>query len=176
MSIKVTISPAQPGHADAIAGLLDELDRFYGATEPEPGGQRLRHVAEALFSARPAAYALLAWDGSRVIGFASYSFLWPAAGSTRSLYLKELYVADDYRGEGVGRSLMDALCQLAAEHGCSRVEWTTDDDNPGAVQFYQALGYAPKTSKIFYRLEADDLAAAGRRANADRAAGTSVSA
>jgi GNAT superfamily N-acetyltransferase len=164
VSTEVTIGPARLEHADVIAGLLDELDRFYEATETEPGGQRVRHVLEALFSDPPSACALLAWDKGRAIGFASYSFLWPAAGSTRSLYLKELYVADDHRGEGVGRSLMDALCQVAAEHGCSRVEWTTDDDNPGAVQFYQALGYVPKPSKIFYRIEANDLAAAGQRA------------
>lgn len=162
MSTEVTISPARPEHADVIAGLLDEVDCFYGATGSEPDGQRVRHVREALFTDRPAAYTLLAWDKGRAIGFASYSFLWPAAGSTQSLFLKELYVADDYRGEGVGRSLMDALCQVAAEHGCSRVEWTADDDNTGAVQFYQALGYVPDTSKFFYRI---DLAVASLVAN-----------
>jgi GNAT superfamily N-acetyltransferase len=160
LSTEVTIGPARPEHVEAIAGLLDDLDRFYGAAEAEPDGQRVRHVREALFGERRGASAMLAWDKGRAVGFASYSFLWPAAGSTRSLYLKELYVAGDYRGTGVGRSLMDALCQVAAEHDCSRVEWTTDDDNPGAVQFYQALGCVPLRSKIFYRI---DLAAAGRQ-------------
>ena len=35
-------------------------------------------------------------------GMASYSFLWPAAGLTRSLYLKELYVAQDWQRQGIG--------------------------------------------------------------------------
>lgn len=153
MSTEVTIGPARLEHADAIAVLLDDLDRFYSAAEAEPAGQRVRHVREALFGERPGASTVLAWDKGRAVGFASYSFLWPAAGSTRSLYLKELYVAGDYRGKGVGRSLMDALCQVAAEHDCSRVEWTTDDDNSGAVQFYQALGCVPLRSKIFYRID-----------------------
>jgi GNAT superfamily N-acetyltransferase len=153
----VTISPAQPEDAEALASLLDELDRFYGATEIEPTGQRIRRVREALFSDPPAAYALLAWDKERLIGFASYSYLWPAAGSTRSLYLKELYVSEDHRAAGVGRLFMDELRRVAVEHDCSRVEWTTDDDNPGAKQFYQALGYAPDPSKIFYRLAGDHL-------------------
>jgi GNAT superfamily N-acetyltransferase len=40
---------------------------------------------------------------------ASYSFLWPAAGVTRSLYLKELYVAQDWQRQGIGKLLMDSL-------------------------------------------------------------------
>jgi len=41
---------------------------------------------------------------------------------------------------GVGRLLMTALYEVAAEHGCSRVEWTTDTDNAGAMAFYARLG------------------------------------
>ncbi len=157
MNAEVTVAPARPEHCAAIGGLLDELDRFYGATVVEPAPRRMKHVEEALFSSPPAAYALLAWEGGRLAGFASYSFLWPAAGSARSLYLKELYVAQACRGKGVGTLLMDGLRLAAAEHGCSRVEWTTDDHNPGAMRFYEALGYPPMPSKVFYRLEGDQL-------------------
>jgi GNAT superfamily N-acetyltransferase len=157
VSAEVTLTPAQPEHGDAIAGLLDELDKYYGATDAEPREQRLHHIREALFSNPPVAYALVAWQGEQLIGFASYSFLWPAAGSTRSLYLKELYVGEAFRGKGVGRLLMGGLRQVASEHDCSRVEWTADDDNPGAARFYEALGYPPNPSKVFYRVEGDQL-------------------
>jgi hypothetical protein len=40
---------------------------------------------------------MLAWDGDDLAGFAAYSFLWPAVGLTRSLFLKELYVAEAAR-------------------------------------------------------------------------------
>lgn len=40
----------------------------------------------------------------------------------------------------------------AADHGCSRVEWTTDTGNSGARRFYESLGAAPLATKIFYRL------------------------
>ena len=71
----------------------------------------------------------------------------------RFVYLKELYVADRYRGQGIGRLLMQALFQAAAEHGCSRVEWTTDRANTGARAFYDRLGLPAHPSKIFYRVE-----------------------
>lgn len=166
MNADVAVSPARPEHVEAIVGLLDEMDQFYGATDIEPNQQRMRNVRDALFSAQPAAYVLLAWNRSGLVGLASYSFVWPASGSSRSLYLKELYVTDSCRGEGVGRLLMDHLCRVAVEYGCSRLEWTTDDDNLGAQQFYKRLGFDPDPSKIFYRLEGDCLR---RRADASRA-------
>ncbi len=84
---------------------------------------------------------------------AAYSFLWPTVGLTRSLYLKELYVAQACRGRGIGRLLMQALFGLAAKHGCSRVEWTTDRGNTSAQAFYHRLGLPVHASKLFYRAE-----------------------
>jgi GNAT superfamily N-acetyltransferase len=157
VTTEVTVAPARPEHCAAIAGLLAELDSFYGATDTEPAEQRMDRIRDGLFTSPPAAYAVLAWEADRLAGFACYSFLWPAAGGTRSLFLKELYVAETCRGKGVGTLLMDALRLTAIQHGCSRVEWTTDDNNPAAMRFYDALGYARKPSKIFYRLDGDQL-------------------
>jgi GNAT superfamily N-acetyltransferase len=88
-----------------------------------------------------------------VAGIAAYSFLWPAVGSTRSLYLKELYVPAAYRGQGVGKLLMHAVFETAAKLGCSRVEWTTDTSNTVAQAFYARLGLPRHPSKVFYRVE-----------------------
>jgi GNAT superfamily N-acetyltransferase len=164
VSTEVTVALARPEHGAAIAELLDELDGFYGVTHTEPAERRMDHIRDGLFTSPPAAYALLAWEGERLAGFACYSFLWPAAGGSRSLFLKELYVAETCRGKGVGTLLMDALRRTAIQHGCSRVEWTTDDTNRSAMRFYEALGYARKPSKIFYRLDGDRLGRAARGA------------
>jgi ribosomal protein S18 acetylase RimI-like enzyme len=199
----ITVSPAEPGDAAAIAALLADLGRFYGTTEAGSLDQRLSQIHEAIFTSPPAAHALLARDtgsardtrparddrstrddsparndsparddsparndssarddsparddnDSQVAGLATYSFVWPARGVTRSLYMKELYVAGAYRGQGVGKLLMRAIFDVAAQRGCSRVEWTTDTDNPVAQAFYAKLGLSSRPSKIFYRVE-----------------------
>src|SRR5690242_11656987 len=131
---------AEPSHAEAIAVLAEEMDRFYGATQIDPLDTRLRQIHDALFSDQPSAFALLAWNGDRLVGFAAYSFLWPAVGLTRSLFLKELYVAEEERRRGVGRRLMQALFESAAKFGCSRVEWQTEVANADARAFYAELG------------------------------------
>lgn len=148
----VIVKAAEPGDTEAIARLAEEMDRFYGATDTEPFEPRIRQINEAIFSDSPSAYAILAWGDESLIGFASYSFLWPAVGLTRSLYLKELYIAEKARRRGIGKLLMRRLYEIAIQQDCSRVEWTTDQDNVDAQQFYAELGVAVNRSKLFYRV------------------------
>jgi GNAT superfamily N-acetyltransferase len=148
----VVVTAAASQHVKAVAALFEEMDYFYGATEIEPLEQRIRQITDALFGDVPAAAALLAWDGAELVGVAAYSFLWPAIGVTRSLYLKELYVGESHRRKGAGK-LIDALFEVAAKHECSRVEWTTDRPNTAAQQFYAELGVPVNEAKLFYRVE-----------------------
>jgi ribosomal protein S18 acetylase RimI-like enzyme len=141
----------------AIVSLLEELDRYYGATTFEPAEEREKTVASLLFGDNPAAHVLLARTGSDAVGIATYSFLWPAAGVTRSLFLKELYVSQQYRGRGIGRALVRQVCGVAMASGCSRVDWTADRDNPLAEGFYRKLGAPVDATKLFYRLDFDGV-------------------
>lgn len=149
----ITVSAAVPDDAQAMEALLGEMHRFYDEPSTEPVADRVRQINEAVFASPPAAYALLARDGAMLAGFAAYSFLWPAVGVTRSLYLKELYVADAYRHRGIGTLLMRALFETAAKQRCSRVEWTANVESAGARAFYHDLGVSERTSKVFYRVE-----------------------
>lgn len=55
------------------------------------------------------------------------------------LLVKTLWVKDEYRGTGLGRSLMVAAEAKAGELKCHSI-WL-DTSNPDALHFYQALGY-----------------------------------
>ncbi|MFH9128117.1 cyclophane-containing RiPP N-acetyltransferase HaaN [Streptomyces griseoaurantiacus] len=154
-SMTTTIRPAGKGDTAALATLIEEIERFYGATAIQPFEERRAQVEEALFSSPPLASALVVEDErGELVGLAAYSFLWPAAGSSHSLFLKELYVRDSLRRQGVGARLMAELRTIAAARpGCSRVEWMTDRNNPGARAFYRSLGFAELDGKIIYRGE-----------------------
>lgn len=51
----LVVAPAEPRHVRSMAALLAEMDRFYGAAEVEPLGQRIRQITDALFGESPAA-------------------------------------------------------------------------------------------------------------------------
>jgi GNAT superfamily N-acetyltransferase len=145
----VQISAATEHDLEVIAEILGEIEAYYGGDNVRPDVDQIR---AALFPEHPAARCLLARDGEQVLGLASYSLLWPAAGADTSLYLKELYVREGARRQGVARALMDAVKAAAAGAGCSRVEWTADTDNPPALALYEALGVPQHPGKVFYRV------------------------
>ena len=148
---EIRLAEAIPGDEHAIVDLYAKIDEFYGVTEREDPLIRAERTRGALFGDPPLGRALLAWDDTTLAGFAGYQFIWPSAGMTTSLYLKELFVSAGYRGTGLGRLLMARLREVAAEHGCTRFEWTTDTGNLSAQRFYQSLGTAPMKTKLFYR-------------------------
>lgn len=153
----IAVTPVAPEHLKALAALAEEMDRFYGATELQALDLRFQRIDHALFGDPPSAYALLAWDDDAAVGFASYSFLWPAAGLTRSLFLKDLYVTESARRTGVGKIIMRSLAEIAVKHECSRLEWHTDRPNTGAQRFYADLGVPVEDSKLFYRAPGEAL-------------------
>ena len=56
------------------------------------------------------------------------------------LYVDNLHVAADRKGQGIGRQLMAAMAQKALSRGCARLWLTVLQDNTAALAFYARLG------------------------------------
>ncbi|MFE4469463.1 GNAT family N-acetyltransferase [Leifsonia sp. NPDC056824] len=76
-------------------------------------------------------------------------FARPLDGST-GLYLDDLFVLPDARGEGAGTALLEKLRGLAQERGLSVVRWITAKDNQTARRLYDRM--AEKTKWVTYDL------------------------
>jgi ribosomal protein S18 acetylase RimI-like enzyme len=150
---ELTLRHAEPSDVKNVATMIEEIERYYGATTIQPFEERLAQVEQALFDTPPLAHCVLALADGELVGLAAYSFLWPAAGSTHSLFLKELYVRPDGRRLGTGTRLMREMRAIAAARpGCGRMEWATDRDNADARAFYRSLGVAEFEGKVNYRI------------------------
>jgi GNAT superfamily N-acetyltransferase len=163
--MSLVIRQAEGPDEKALAELIEEIEKYYGSSDVQSFEERLAGVRSALFEEPPLASVLLAVDEDEgIVGMAAYSFLWPAAGATHSLFLKELFVRQGVRRQGVGSRLMEELRTVAASRpGCGRIEWMTDRNNPTALSFYQARDFPELDGKIIYRLEGDELDNASKR-------------
>ncbi|RPI47334.1 MAG: GNAT family N-acetyltransferase [Betaproteobacteria bacterium] len=123
------------------------LELIHGLAEYE----RLTHLFEctperlqsALFGPNASAHALLAWPRSPeavAAGFALYFHNFSTFLGRKGLYLEDLYVRPEYRGQGCGTAMLTALARRAEELGCGRFEWSVLDWNTPAQRFYQKLG------------------------------------
>ncbi|GAA3348805.1 GNAT family N-acetyltransferase [Amorphoplanes nipponensis] len=159
----IAFRPAGPEDLSVVADLLYEVEAFYGTVEMVPRHVWQAQIALVLRSPSPPARVLLAVDDAEVVGFASYTFLWPAVGVSTSLFVKELYVREPHRGHGVGTALMAELSAIALEAGSSRLEWTTDADNTAAQAFYAKLDAPQASGKVMYRATSADLVRLSQR-------------
>jgi ribosomal protein S18 acetylase RimI-like enzyme len=115
--------------ADAVAAVQPLLDHA------------LRPEAVERFLADPTHHLLVAYDGEpeTAAGFVSgVEMTHPDKGTEMFLY--ELAVEEASRNQGIGRSLVRALAELARERGCYGMWVLTDDGNPAALRAYAAAG------------------------------------
>ena len=95
---------------------------------------------------RPAAACILAFTATGApAGFALYFFNYSTFLAKPGLYLEDLFVRPEFRGQGLGKALLLHLAQLANQLGCGRMEWSVLDWNQPAIDFYEALGAERKT-------------------------------
>ena len=57
-----------------------------------------------------------------------------------SIWLDDLYVAEEMRSKGTGTLLMTELQQIAFENNCTHLAWNADARNIRGIEFYYRLG------------------------------------
>jgi GNAT superfamily N-acetyltransferase len=132
--------------------------------------ERLRHECLATaagvrrhgFGKRPYFETLIARRGGRPVGFALYFFTFSTFLARPTLYLEDLFVLPEERGQGAGKALLAALARLAVRRGCGRLEWAVLDWNRPAIGFYKRLGARFRREWILTRLTGAPLARLAR--------------
>jgi len=92
------------------------------------------------FGAQPKFRALIAeWDG-QAAGYASFFYFYSTFQGRPALFLEDLFVLDELRGNGIGKALLAAVVKLALNEGCFGLRWEVLDWNRPAIEFYEKLG------------------------------------
>lgn len=100
----------------------------------------------------PDFYCLVADDNGTVAGMLVYYFLPYTAQNRPAIYMKELFVAENFRSQKVGEKLMEKLKQTAKENNCQAIKWTVAPWNDGGMRFYERLGAKQNHEWINYEL------------------------
>ncbi len=117
-----------------------------------------------LFGMQPAAEVLLAESAGAACGFALFFTSYSTFLAQPGLYLEDLFVDPDARGQGIGLALMAALARTALDRNYGRFEWSVLDWNAPALEFYGRLGARPQHEWTVQRLVGAPLQALAARA------------
>jgi len=94
-------------------------------------------------------------EGPRYLGVALYYFTFSTFTGKPTLWLEDIFVPEETRGQGVGRALLRRLAEIAVEKRCGRMEWVVIDWNEPSRQFYFGLGAKAMDQWTIFRLIPD---------------------
>jgi GNAT superfamily N-acetyltransferase len=100
----------------------------------------------------------VAIDDGQVVGMASgVHYVHP--DKSPELWVNEVAVSPAYRGQGVGRRLVERLCRRGRELGCVEAWVLTDHGNPAAMRMYAGAGgveHPVPVAMFEFKLAADE--------------------
>jgi GNAT superfamily N-acetyltransferase len=134
----VTIHPATRNDVPTLLTLIRELATY----------EKKRHKAVVtednllrdLVGPHPKFRALIAeWHG-KPAGYATFFYFYSTFEGRAALFLEDLFVLDELRGNGIGKAMLAAVAKQALDEGCFGLRWEVLDWNRPAIEFYEKLG------------------------------------
>jgi GNAT superfamily N-acetyltransferase len=140
----------------AILGMIRGLAEYERlAHEVSVTATRLRRHG---FGRKTYFETLICTRGRTPVGFALYFFTYSTFLGRPTLYVEDLYVLPEERGNGAGKTLLSAMARIAVRRGCGRMEWAVLDFNMPAIRFYKRIGAKLRKEWILTRLTGAQLA------------------
>ena len=157
------IRPARAADIPAIQQMIRDLAE-YERSLPEVSATE-DDLRAALLGGHPSLFAHVAEEDGQVAGFALWFLNYSTWLGRHGIYLEDLYVRPERRGQGHGRALLAELARICVDRGYGRLDWSVLDWNSPTRRFYESLGAVTVDEWVIYRLTGPALhaVAAGAR-------------
>jgi GNAT superfamily N-acetyltransferase len=135
--METTIRPATRADVAQILRYIRALAAYERA--PEAVTATEASLEREGFGPNPFYFCLIAENDGQTAGYAIYFFnysSWVGPG----IYLEDIFVEPELRGQGIGKALLERVAAIAVEKGCRRLQWAVLDWNTQAIEFYRAMG------------------------------------
>ncbi len=136
--------------------LIRELAEFERA--PQEVEVTLEELEKDSFGQKPIFEFFVAEDTEKdkVVGLALYFYSY-STWKGKCIYLEDLIVTEAYRGQGIGKQLLERVIQKAKEEDARRVVWQVLDWNTPAIEFYKSIGASVLSEWLTCRLVKDQI-------------------
>ena len=150
MAYQLKVREAKSADVPAIALLIREFAEFEKLTESCEVTETDLH--EAVFGKQSFVQTLVAMDGNRYVGYALFFPVFKSFRGERSVFLEDLYVTPDLRGNGLGFVMLREVAVFAKRQGFARLDWQALKWNEAAINFYKNLGAETDDENLDFRL------------------------
>jgi ribosomal protein S18 acetylase RimI-like enzyme len=133
------IREARPEDFEAVFALVLELREHFA--EKELAEKEGMHAIYRRFLANDDHHVYVAEADGRPVALMNISILQSLYDHRPYVVIDELIVTDGYRGQGIGKQLVDKAFRLAYEGGYCEVCVDTAANNERAIRFYRDCGF-----------------------------------
>ena len=154
MSVEPIIRPVVREDFSQWLPLWAGYNKFYGRHGATALPDEITQMTWArFFDAYEPVHAIVAEHDGKLIGLVHYLFHRTTTSIAPTCYLQDLFTAEEARGKGIGRKLIDAVYEQAKLAGVARVYWLTHETNSTAMQLYDKV--ADRSGFVVYRKSMD---------------------
>jgi GNAT superfamily N-acetyltransferase len=146
---------ARPGDETGILACIHALAEY--EKEPDAVQTTAGDLRQALFASSPSVFAHVIEKERRIAAIAVWFLNYSTWTGRNGVYLEDLFVQEDERRHGYGRTLLATLARICAERGYSRLEWSVLDWNEPSIRFYRSIGAVGMDGWTTQRLTGDAL-------------------
>lgn len=132
--MEIKIRRAVSKDCPRLLELIHELAVYEKA--PQEVTVSLEHFEKSGFGEQPVWWAFVAEDEKGIQGFALY-YIRYSTWKGQTLYLEDIIVTAERRGEGIGGKLFEQILAEAKERKLVRVVWQVLEWNEPAINFYK---------------------------------------
>lgn len=132
--MNVLLRRAERQDISAIYALIKELAAYEKA--PNEVSVTIEELEKDGFGKHAIWEAVLAEYNKTVIGMALYFYSY-STWKGKCIYLEDIIVKEEFRGNQVGKKLFEAVILKGKETGAKRMQWQVLDWNEPAINFYR---------------------------------------
>lgn len=142
----ISVIQAQLKHVDAVAEVFDAYRQYYGQEADIEGAkhflaERIRNQESVIF---------LALANGKALGFTQLYPGFSSVSMRRSWVLNDLFVREDIRSKGIGKTLLAAAQHFILQQGHKGLLLETTPDNTRAQSLYERFGWVREHNYYYF--------------------------
>ena len=130
----------RPARFEDIAAMVELISLLFAVEEDFAADREKQRLGLAMFFQQPdGRHLVVAEHQQQVIGMCSAQLLISTAEGGWKALVEDVVVTEKFRGQGIGKKLLDALAEWAKQQGVKRMDLLADCNNSAALDFYDQL-------------------------------------
>ncbi len=135
---KIHRRPAQPNDIDT---LLVMMERFYAIDGYPFNAERTRASLTEFIADKDLGTIWMISADSQTIGYAILAVVYSFEFGGKNAFIDEFYLEPEYRGKGIGRSVLEEIVDEAKRSGIHALHLETERHNERALRLYRSIRF-----------------------------------